>query len=60
MDFTDLVRRMRNAQKDYFRYQKQATLILAKQLEKEVDDLLATNTRRETTGRIHEQSWSPA
>ncbi len=42
MDFTDLVRRMRNAQKDYFRYRKQATLILAKQLEKEVDDLLAS------------------
>jgi len=43
MDFTELVRKMRNAQKDYFRYRRKATLIEAKLLEKQVDDLLASN-----------------
>lgn len=41
MDFTELVKKMRNAQKDYFKYRRKETLIEAKRLEKQVDDLLA-------------------
>jgi hypothetical protein len=39
-DFVKLVRRMRSAQKAYFKARMQNNLILSKQLEKEVDQAL--------------------
>lgn len=41
-DFIDLVRRMRVAQKTYFRMRTSENLTAAKHLEKNVDDYIAT------------------
>ena len=38
--FADLVKRMRHAQQQYFRYRTKAWLELSKRLEKEVDDAI--------------------
>ena len=41
-DFIDLVRRMREAQKKYFRMRTSENLAAAKRLEKDVDHYIAT------------------
>ena len=56
-DFINLVRRMRQAQKDYFgKGRKQSDLIEAKKLEKEVDQALA-KIANETPDQDDYQSW---
>lgn len=39
-EFIDLVARMRQAQKDYFRYRQPSTLQLSKALERQVDSVI--------------------
>lgn len=46
-EFADLVGKMRNAQKAFFRTKSKDSLQLSKDLEKQVDEILAERKKRE-------------